>query len=50
MANVTFKRNTREIINTTPIEDGQVLFETDQGNKWINDIEQFITEIIASKK
>lgn len=32
MANVTFKRNTREIINTTPIVDGQVLFETDQGN------------------
>lgn len=32
MANVTFKRNTREIINATPIVDGQVLFETDQGN------------------
>ena len=32
MANVTFKRNTKEIIDATPIVDGQVLFETDQGN------------------
>lgn len=32
MANVTFKRNTKAIIDATPIVDGQVLFETDQGN------------------
>ena len=37
MANVTFKRNTREIINATPIVDGQILFETDTKNIYMDE-------------